>query len=479
MLDGDPIVYDYNHAPTIFRFAESPALVRALMGPFGSGKSSGCVMELIALAQMQPIGRGGKRRARYVCVRNTYRQLEDTTMRTVEKWLPPQQYGRMYAHDHSYMIDRLAPDLEIELLFRALDRPEHLANLLSLDISGAWVNEAREVPFVIIKGLLGRIGRFPEVDDGGCVRKAIILDTNAPDDESWFYKTFEEKKPEDWELFRQPSGRSKEAENLPFLPPRYYEDMMKGADAEFIRVYVDAEYGFVRDGKPVYPDYVDRLHCLDIEYQPGLRIYRGWDFGLTPACVFSQVLPDGRWNTFDELCADDEDIYTFAEKLLEHCADEYPHAKFTDIGDPAGTQRSPTTKMSEENSCFKILHGLNILVEPGEQTLTIRVGAVRKALATLTRSGPKLAVHSRCRRLRKGYQGRYQYRRIRIAGAEERFVDEPDKNEYSHPHDANQYVAARLFGDSLRHAGEHARPRETWRERFRKSQQRQVTPETA
>lgn len=111
--------------------------------------------------------------------------------------------------------------------------------------------------------------------------------------------------------------------------------MVAGSDEEFIRVYVDAEYGFVRDGKPVYPEYKDSAHSLDIEYQPGVTIYRGWDFGLTPASVLSQVLPDGRWNTFDELCATDEDICSFSELVQEHCAREYPGAKYEDIGDPA------------------------------------------------------------------------------------------------------------------------------------------------
>ena len=52
--------------------------------------------------------------------------------------------------------------------------------------------------------------------------------------------------------------------------------------------------------------------------------------------------------------------------------------------------------------------------------------------------------------LRKGFQGRYAYRRMQIGGVEERFHDVPDKNEYSHPHDALQYVTARLFGNQLK-----------------------------
>jgi hypothetical protein len=52
--------------------------------------------------------------------------------------------------EHEYLLNRRIrlgiKNAEIELLFRALDRPDHIRNLLSLDLTGAWVNEAQEVP---------------------------------------------------------------------------------------------------------------------------------------------------------------------------------------------------------------------------------------------------------------------------------------------------------------------------------------------
>jgi hypothetical protein len=354
--------------------------------------------------------------------------------------------------DHQYLIAGLAPDLEIEILFRALDRPEHVSNLLSLELTGAWVNEAREVPWAVIQALQGRVGRFPAAKDGGCVDPGIILDTNPPDSDSWWYQLFEEKKPNNAVLFKQPSGTSPDAENKPNLPPNYYENLLQTMDQDQIRVYVHGEYGFIKDGKPVYPEYNDSLHCADIEPTHGVVIYRGWDFGLTPACVFSQLLPNGRWNTFDELVAEDLDIHSFADTVSQHTALKYPWAKeLIDIGDPAGMAKSVTAKPTEERTCFEILHSKGVMIEPGVQTLSERIGSVRWVLNNMTGGKPRLTVHSRCKTLRKGYQGRYQYRRMKIAGSEERYHDAPDKNEYSHPHDANQYVAAKLFGAMLKH----------------------------
>lgn len=443
------IEYSYAAVPTIKRFSQSRKFLRGLMGPFGSGKSSGCVIELVKWGARQPLD-NGKRRSRFVVVRNTYGELQDTTIRTFFDWLPPADFGTWIKSEHVYVVDRLDPDLHIEVLFRALDRPEHIAKLLSLELTGGWVNEAREVPYAIIKGLQGRVGRYPKVTEGGCVDPGLIFDTNPPDDESWWYRLFEEQKPRNAEVFKQPSGRSPEAENKLYLPANYYENMVASGDADFIKVYVDGEYGYVKAGKPVFPEYIDSLHCMDVEPVSGVTITRGWDFGLTPACVFTQIHPDGRWLIFDEVCADDLGIDSFSDAVLLHCAQKYPGAKFDDYGDPAGKQRSAMSADKDEKTCFDILRGKGIQIQPSEQNLTIRLESVRKPLNTLTKGKPQLQIHSRCKKLRRGFQGRYQYKKLQISGTEERYHPEPDKNEYSHPHDGLQYVAVKVFGGAVR-----------------------------
>lgn len=455
------IHYSYSHVPTVKAFTQSHKFIRGLMGPFGSGKSSGCVIELVKWGARQNEF-NGKRRARFAVIRNTYRQLQDTTIRTFMDWVPDLIFGKYLKTDHSFVIDKLDQGLEIEVLFRALDRPEHVANLLSLELTGAWVNEAREIPRAVIKALQGRVGRFPKVMEGGCVDPGIIMDTNPPDDDSWWYKLFEEERPENVEIFKQPSGRSQLAENKAFLPANYYENLMTGADPDFVRVYVDGLYGYVRDGKPIYPEYNDAIHCAQLEPVKGVVIQRGWDFGLTPACIFTQVLPDGRWLIFDELVADDLGIDTFADQVNMHTAQKYSQFTFEDYGDPAGQQRSAMTADKDEKTCFDILVGKGIEIQPSEQNLTIRIESVKKPLNTLHRGKPQLQLHPRCKMVRKGFQGRYQYKRLKIAGTEERYQETPDKNMYSHPHDAVQYVAVKVFGEVVRSRADRSSPKLTY-----------------
>ena len=435
------IVYSYGPVPTIKKFSDSNKFIRGLMGPFGSGKSSGCVIEIIKRAAAQAPGQDGIRRTRWAVIRNTYPQLRDTTIKTFHNWLPPAWFGEWRSADHDYIINKLAPDLHIEVMFRALDRPEHVANLLSLELTGAWVNEAREVHRAVVTALQGRVGRYPAIANGGPTWWGVIFDTNPPDDDSWWYQLFEIDRPENAEIFKQPSGLSEAAENLINLPENYYKNL--DFDEESAKVYIKGEYGFIKDGKPVYPEYNDNIHCSEkSEYNPALKVYRGWDFGLTPACVFSQITPNGRWLTFDELCADSLGIDRFSDVVTEHVAQKYPKATFEDYGDPAGETRSQT----DEKTCFEILRGKGISITAGEQTPTLRIESVKKPLRTLIDGAPQLQIHPRCKMLRRGYQGRYQFRRLKISGAAERYQDAPDKNEYSHPHDGNQYVATKLFG---------------------------------
>lgn len=486
---ADLVGYSCRDMPTIGRFMDSDAFVRGLVGPLGGGKSSGCVWDLVMRGVNQQPMLDGHRRSRWVVIRNTNKQLEDSTIRTFLQWFPPHIYGDWRPSKGNYVLRQAAatanePAAEIEFQFRALDRPDQVGNLLSTEYTGGWLNEAREIPWAIPEALMGRVGRFPPVAQ---MAKpgwfGIVMDTNPPDTDSDFYRFFEDMDHSEAvemlsavlvkrglppvsvsdysRIFKQPSGLGPAAENLNNLPPAYYERQQIGKSDDWIKVYLRGEYGFTVDGKPVFAEYSDGLHCPDNERLwpktiRGLPIYRSFDFGLTPACVWSQVTPDGRWIIVDELTSRSMGFTQFSDEVIRHSNQFYAGAEFIDVGDPAGLQRAQT----DERTCFEIAHAKGIAMQAAPQTLTIRLEGTRLPMRMLIGGRPQFQIHPRCKRLRKALLGGYHFRRLRVSG--ERYTPEPDKNEYSHVADALGYAGAWIFGQQLRQQVQmqsHDRPR--------------------
>ncbi|HLN78420.1 MAG TPA: phage terminase large subunit, partial [Nocardioidaceae bacterium] len=331
----------YDAPPTMAAFLASQAFVRCAMGPVGSGKSSACCIEILRRAAEQAKGPDGIRRTRFAIIRNAYPELRDTTRKTFEQWIP-ESLGKW--HEAEFLFELKYADVHSEILFRALDRPDDVRKLLSLELTGAYINESKEVPRAVFDMLTGRVGRYPSKIQGGPSWFGIWMDTNPPDSDHWIYRLFEETRPPGMELFRQPSGLSPEAENVENLPQGYYERLCAGKTDDFINVYVKGQYGFVRDGKPIYPEWNDIVHVQECEAVQGFGpVLLGQDFGLTPAAVLAQRDPgDGQIQVFAELVSEDMGAVSFARELATKLKREHGHRKTRGWGDPAGEQRAQT-----------------------------------------------------------------------------------------------------------------------------------------
>lgn len=432
---------NYTAAPTMRAFHQSDKFVRALIGPIGSGKSVACIMEMFIKIIAQRPNLEGVRKSRWVVVRNTYREIMDTTMRTYWDWLPEEmgvyQKGNMQHNIHIDLPD--GTTVKSEVLFRALDKPSDVKKLLSLELTGGFLNECREIPKQVMDMLIGRLGRFPNMRDGGPSWHGLIMDTNPPDSDHWFYKLFEIDRPTDFQLFHQPSGISEEAENTANLPSDYYTRMMQGKDQEWINVYVKGLYGFIADGKPVFPEYMDDVHATSepILIDPKLTSYIGIDFGLTPAAVFLQRTPSGRIIVFDELVTEDMGAKNFGKLLNQKINRDYPGYNFEIYGDPAGDQRAQT----DEVTPFQILASEGIVAYPTYTNDTIiRIESIAGALSRMDFAGNTgFLIGPKGIMIRKALAGGYKYRRMAVSG-QERFQDKPDKGRYSHVADALQYA---------------------------------------
>jgi hypothetical protein len=114
----------------------------------------------------------------------------------------------------------------------------------------------------------------------------------------------------------------------------------------------------------------------------------------------------------------------------------WPPEKFVFWGDPSGDYRA----QSDETTPFQMFRraGITVRKAPTNDPV-LRIEAVVAPLTRLVDGAPGLLVDPGCTYLKKGFAGGYCYRRLAIAGAE-RFTESPDKNKFSHVHDALQYA---------------------------------------
>lgn len=441
---------DYTPPPTGERFMKSDAKMRVLMGPVGSGKSVTCSFEIIRRAAMQePDENTGKRRTRAAIVRETARQLQDTTIKTFLDWFPPGVCGRYMRTTKTYFFE--VGDIECEIMFRALDDADDVANLNSLELTFAWFNECRDIHPEIVDAMSKRIGRFPSSKDGGPTWFGMWGDTNPPTMDTWWYYQMEHLDPKDgvspndnkWDVFKQPSGRSQQAENIENLPEGYYDTT--GRSEDYIRVFIDGEYGLSSNGQPVYqyfrPDYHMASQALR-HVQNGVRpVVVGIDLGLTPAAVIGQQDPRGRALVLDELVSFDMGIQRFVRTMLKPLLYErFSGAPVLLVVDPAGVQRAQT----DERSAVDIIKAEGLRVIPAKTNkVSARINAVDDLLMRQVDGDPAFVMDPRCTRLKAAMMGGYRF--DKNGGI--------DKNKHSHVAEALQYLCLHIssVGDGAAH----------------------------
>lgn len=464
---------DFSSSPTLAKFFKSNAFVRGIMGPVGSGKSYACCAEIFRRAvQQRPSPRDGIKYSRWVIVRNTHPMLRTTTLKTWLELLPENTWGPVkYAPPITHHI-KLPPrdgaaGIDMEVIFLALDDPKDVRKLLSLELTGAWVNECRELPKAVIDGLTHRVGRYPSKADGGATWRGVIMDTNPMDDDHYYYRLAEKDRPTGkfgWEFFRQPGGvievpiedlpaempeangythqagkwwtTNIRAENLKNLPDGYYDALLGGKNLDWIRCYAQGKYTFVQEGRPVWPEYEESMMVDDLEPEPGVPIQVGLDFGLTPAAVFAQRLRNNRWHVLHELVTFEMGLERFCGQLKAEIESRFPGFAVAIWGDPAGMQRD----MIYETTAFDHLKTHGLMAKP---TATNNFKTRREAMAIpmgrLIEGKPGFLIDRKCYRLRKALAGGYHFKRVAIGAGQERFKDTPNKNEHSHVGDAAGY----------------------------------------
>ena len=428
---------DYTPPPTGKAFMQSDAKMRTLMGPVGSGKSVTCSFEIVRRATMQEPNEQGIRKTRAAVVRETARQLQDTTIKTFLDWFPPGVCGTYMRTTKTYFFK--VGDVECEVMFRALDDADDVANLNSLELTFTWFNECKDIHPEIVDAMSKRIGRFPSKKDGGPTWHGMWGDTNPPTMDTWWYFQMEHLDPKDgvsendngWDVFKQPSGRSTDAENIENLPENYYDT--QGRSDEYIRTFIDGEYGLSLSGQPIYKYFRPDYHMGKETLRPiinGVRpIVIGMDLGLTPAAVIGQQDPRGRVLIIGEAVSFDMGIQRFTRTILKPLiVAQWSGAPVIVVTDPAGIQRAQT----DERSAVDIIKAEGLRGFPAKtNNISARISAVDDFLMRQVDGDSAFIVDPSCTNLKAAMMGGYRYHPKNGT---------IEKNKHSHVAEALQYL---------------------------------------
>lgn len=339
--------------------------------------------------------------------------LRQTTIKSFLDWVPDGVFGKWLSSDKVFKMQ--FDDVDAEFLFLALEDANDIRKLLSLEATTAFFNEFREINQDVVEGLIGtkRIGRYPSRKQGpGATYPVIIADTNMPAQDTWHQKVMDGEEG-GWTLFRQPGGRSPEAENLAFLPPNYYD--VDGMSEEYIRVFVDCEYGTSKEGLPVFrhtfiPDFhiakVPLKHITSETYP----LIIGLDAGLTPAAVIGQQNPKGTTSVLAECWVAPEESMGM-ERFLDTRLVPLLRSRFAGcpvkiIVDPASRQRS----QANEETVFEIIEKKRLKVLPAPTNkIDLRIGSAEMMFSKQIEGKAGLLIDEGCTGLTAALRHGYKY----------------------------------------------------------------------
>lgn len=482
----------YIPSPTGLKFHTAKEFfTRGMVAQPGSGKSVAMIQELLWIGLNQAPDQMGVRRSRFAIVRATYPSLRTTTIKTFEQWVPPiiapvKQTAPMTSRFKITLPDGTSTDMEF--IFIAVETAEDTQKLKSFELTAAFINEAREVDIEVLKACRERVGRYPSPKEGGCTYSCVIFDSNPPSDQHWIAK-MDREKPEGTIIFHQPppfievlapSGEvleyldNPDCENLIYLnqkpnPPdrewtieerkafgyEYYRRQMHGETKHWIDVNIMGRYGSSFDGRPVYQSYWTEEVVSDHPLDPHVAhpIMLGIDTtGLNPAVVFGQ-LEMGVLLVKHELLALDMPFIPFVRDILRpFLAQHYPSCQVIAFTDPANPRDS-----NKGETPVQVLRQFGI---QAQNAPTNKFKARLDSVISFLQRREGLLIDKRCEKVIDGFRGGYHYRPLKISGLGSTYNSEPEKNDYSHIHDAMQYLCnGILHGLEQRNHSQIRRPR--------------------
>jgi hypothetical protein len=443
--------------PICASFVDDWSPLSAIMGPVGSGKTTGCLVKIVKAAQLQrPSPRDGIRRYKHLVIRDTFTNLQRTILpswfnifpKDAGEWVggPPATHRLQFS-------DRWGPiHLQVDFMGLGDDAVENL--LRGYEGTGFYGNEVDLMGYGVVDFLQSRMGRYPSKMDGGPTWFGGWLDFNAPEQDHWLHQLLVDGEiPESdpvrpatgISFFVQPGGLDAGAENRHNLPPRYYETMMRTMPDWRARRLVHNRWGYSRDGKPVHPEFNDTLHVAATRLEPvrGVKLRVAMDAGGTPAAVIGQELAGGRTRLIAEVVSGPgTGPRRFGEMLLEGLQERCRHHDVREVEgvcDPSA-EYGGNDEGADPHWMRAVQDVVKFRIRPAPTNKPLaRQQALKTKLTRMVEGQPSFLMCPSMKNLRKALNSGYHFRKIQLLGASGRFDTKPAKNPFSHIAEAAEY----------------------------------------
>lgn len=411
-------------------FIESKAKADLFSSRMGEGKSAALVWGAFYHARHNP-------GAEYALIRDTWDNLEGTTMREFFKWFPDGVFGEYQSSRKAFTWRQGVARGRV--IFMAMDDPKDASKLQSRELGGFGIDEpapAAEsggVSEMVFDVAMSRL-RQP-----GMNWYAAKLAENNPDETHWTYRRFVDPGTEGFVAW-QPGN----PENTKNLPPEYYEELRRiwSHRPDLLDRFVEGKFGYMQFGKEVTPEWGDDFHLSTGLYaNKGTPLYLLWDFGHNPTCLITQITPMGNWNIIESYVGMGIGVEELVEDtVFPRLADKYKGFTWKHIGDPAGNTREQTS--IKRTAVRYIRQRLGGGWKSGPVRLPERLDPLRATLRQAVGGRGLIQVdRHKAREVWLALRGGWHYHVARTGTISR----EPVKDDHSHPGDAISYGAAVLF----------------------------------
>lgn len=417
-------IQSYIPLPKQRLFHNSDADLRLFQGGFGAGKSlTGCEEALdLSLAYPKNFG---------VIIRKTYRELVDTTQKTMFEIAPSDLYVYR-ARDEMMTFTNGSV-----IIFRSLDKA--FEKFKSMNLGWAYVDEASEIEDEDIPLMLMSRLRLTTVPWRG-----MFFTSNPPTIEHWIHEWFINKalrKPDRYFMVQATTYEN------PHLPKYYVEMLEEEYGSAWTRRFLLGEFGFLSKGTPVWTHFNHKLHVVEgLAWEPDRPVIRSWDFGFNHPCVtYHQIGPNRSWHILREKMGTRTLLHKFADEVVLESNERFPGATWIDVGDPAGDQKSDKNPQTS----IEILRarGINVRTRRMSKKKSIEdidqwLEKVRKDREGNIAPAVKIDAH-KCPITIEAFEGGYAWPKSRDGRISR---EEPlEDGYYEHPADSIRYAFNHMF----------------------------------